>query len=249
MRPLHLFTRIFFSLLLLAAATTSAQIGPGVYIAEVDGVSHELKIGEDYLIHSSYSATPAKFIRTVGGFYSLADSILQVKLEFNSNHADDGLTTLSLSVVLKDNQLILPMDGDLIFKKQETTQQALDGVWLFASRGPEEGQERRGEENPRKTLKYLQDSRFQWIAYHTDTMEFFGTGGGEFTSKDGKYVESIEYFSRDDSRVGAELDFKYEIKSGDWHPYRNEQQGGADVRDLGAAIGFDDTGKTIWLRC
>ena len=29
-------------------------------------------------------------------------------------------------------------------------------------------------------------------------------------------MESIQYFSRDDSRVGAELDFNYEIKNKDW---------------------------------
>jgi hypothetical protein len=48
-------------------------------------------------------------------------------------------------------------------------------------------------------------------------MEFFGTGGGAFTSDNGKYVENIEYFSRDDSRVGAKLKFDYETKKGDWH--------------------------------
>tara|TARA_A100000164_G_scaffold2522_1_gene2165 strand:+ start:3057 stop:3212 length:156 start_codon:yes stop_codon:yes gene_type:complete len=30
-------------------------------------------------------------------------------------------------------------------------------------------------------------------------------------------MESIQYFSRDDSRVGVELDFNYEIKNKDWY--------------------------------
>lgn len=217
MKPMKHFARILFLLPLLITAMVSAQIEPGVYISEVDNLRHELKIGEDYLIHSAYQVTPPKFIKTVGGHYTMTDSIAQVKLEFNSNHAENGLTQLSLPIIAKDGKLTLPMDGDLVFTKQESAEQALDGTWLFASRGPDEGQERRGDQNPRKTLKFLKDGRFQWIAYNTDTMEFFGTGGGNFTSQNGKYIENIEYFSRDDSRVGAELEFNYEIRNGDWH--------------------------------
>ena len=93
----------------------------------------------------------------------------------------------------------------------------MDGQWLFATRGPDEGQKRRGETNSRKTLKYLQNRRFQWIAYDTEGMQFKGTGGGTYTSKDGIYTETIEYFSRDNDRVGASLKFNYEIKGNDWH--------------------------------
>jgi hypothetical protein len=31
------------------------------------------------------------------------------------------------------------------------------------------------------------------------------------------YTETIEYFSRDNSRVGAHLEFQYEVKGTDWH--------------------------------
>jgi len=61
------------------------------------------------------------------------------------------------------------------------------------------------------------DGRFQWIAYHTETFKFSGTGGGSYTSKDGIYTENIEFFSRDNARVGASLKFGYEINGNDWH--------------------------------
>jgi hypothetical protein len=48
-------------------------------------------------------------------------------------------------------------------------------------------------------------------------MSFSGTGGGRNTAKDGNYTETITYFSRDNSRVGAMLDFKYEMLGNDWH--------------------------------
>ncbi|MDX1470670.1 MAG: hypothetical protein R3213_04170 [Flavobacteriaceae bacterium] len=44
-----------------------------------------------------------------------------------------------------------------------------------------------------------------------------GTGGGTYTTEDGKYTENIEFFSRDNSRVGASLEFDFELVDGDWH--------------------------------
>ncbi|MDT7828631.1 hypothetical protein RQM65_08140 [Pricia sp. S334] len=211
------FAHAVAGLLLGSSTALTAQIEPGVYISNEDGVRHELKIGKDYFIHSAYGTSPPKFIKTVGGFHTLGDDLLKVDLEFNSNHDENGLTELAIPILVKNKKLVLPMDGELEFVKQEPVNQALDGAWLFATRGPDKGQERRGDENPRKTLKWLQDGRFQWIAYNTDTREFFGTGGGSYTSDNGKYVENIDYFSRDDSRVGATLDFDYELKNGDWH--------------------------------
>ena len=61
------------------------------------------------------------------------------------------------------------------------------------------------------------DGIFQWIPYHTATFDFSGTGGGSYSSNDGIYTENIEYFSRDNNRVGASLNFDYQIKENDWH--------------------------------
>lgn len=69
----------------------------------------------------------------------------------------------------------------------------------------------------RKTMKILSGTRFQWIAYNTETKEFFGTGGGTYTTTNGKYVENIDFFSRDNSRVGASLQFDFVLEDGEWH--------------------------------
>ena len=195
----------------------SGQINPGVYISDLDNVRHELKISDNYFIHTIYEQAPARFIKTVGGFYSLNNNLLKVVLEFNSNHEGDSQEKLDLPFAVEGDKLVLGTSPKLNFSQVEELQQDLDGQWLFATRGPDSGQERRGDENPRKTLKYLQDNRFQWIAYNTETFKFHGTGGGSFSSDDGVYVEKIEFFSRDDSRVGAELKFEYELKGDDWH--------------------------------
>ncbi len=201
-------------------AIMNAQIQAGVYISDTDNMRRELKIDDGYMVYSEYRQSPPKFIRTLGGFLRVEEAAgkrLVVLLEFNSNYEKDSLRMLSIPMEIDGKNLVLDWTSKMTFEPLEKKEQDLDGAWLFATRGPDEGQERRGEENPRKTLKFLQDDRFQWIAYNTDTFEFFGTGGGSFSSEDGKYTEIIDFFSRDDSRVGATLDFDYEIKDGDWH--------------------------------
>ena len=69
----------------------------------------------------------------------------------------------------------------------------------------------------RKTMKILAGGRFQWIAYDINKKGFYGTGGGIFTSENGNYIENIEFFSRDNSKVGISLEFNFEVKEGDWH--------------------------------
>ena len=177
----------------------NAQIQPAVYISESENIRHELKIDDDYMVYTEYRQSPPEFIRTLGGFSRVeaADGKrLVVLLEFNSNYKKDSLRVLSIPIKVDGKNLILDWTTKMTFTPLPIPKelQDLHGQWLFATRGPDDGQERRGEENPRKTLKFLQDGRFQWIAYNTDTFEFFGTGGGSFSSKDGKYIENIDFF-------------------------------------------------------
>jgi hypothetical protein len=198
-------------------STATAQLSSGVYISSTEEMTYELKLSDDYFILSTYKTSPAEFLQTIGGFYEVEDDIIDVELEFNSDYEKDSTTSVEIPYKLSDDLLIFNLAENIVFQAQEPFEQDLDGAWLFATRGPDTGQERRGEANARKTLKFLKDGRFQWIAYHTETMKFSGTGGGSFTSENGKYVEYIEFFSRDNSRVGAELGFDYEIKGEDWH--------------------------------
>lgn len=211
-----------FYLILAGTTLLSAQIQPAVYVSDTDNIRHELKIDDDYMVYTEYQQSPPKFIRTLGGFSRVEttdNKRLIVLLEFNSNYEKDPLRMLSIPIEIDGKNLILDWNSKMTFTPLPIPKklQDLHGAWLFATRRPDKGQERRGEENPRKTLKFLQDGRFQWIAYNTDTFEFFGTGGGSFSSEDGKYVENIDFFSKDDSRVGTTLEFDYELKDGDWH--------------------------------
>lgn len=205
----------------LLAMGLKAQIPSGVYFfseAEGEGLlHHEVKVAPGYLVYSVYTSNPAGFIKTLGGHYTLEGDSLKLALEFNSAYEQDALKTLTVPLAISGDTLNWGGAEPMALVKTKTLEQPLDGLWLFATRGPDTGQERRGEENSRKTLKFLRDGRFQWIAYDTADMRFSGTGGGHYEAQDGSYTETIEYFSRDNSRVGARLEFQYDLQGNDWH--------------------------------
>lgn len=64
----------------------------------------------------------------------------------------------------------------------------------------------------RRTIKILSGGRFQWVAFNSATGDFSGTGGGTYSAVNGIYTENITFFSRDNSRVGAELSFEFGSK-------------------------------------
>lgn len=96
-------------------------------------------------------------------------------------------------------------------------QPSLAGAWRIRERETQPGQMTVIRQGPRKTIKWLSDTRFQWAAINTETKQFFGTGGGTYSLRDGKYTEHIAFFSRDPRRVGMRISFDYELKNGDWH--------------------------------
>ncbi|MCP4977271.1 MAG: hypothetical protein GY931_14015 [Maribacter sp.] len=215
--------------LFLSVCSVNSQITENVYLSvqqkENKTIQHELKIDNGYLIHSVYETNPAKFIKTLGGFFNVENNQLVVQLEFNSTFEQDPVRQLIMPFKIEGVNLIIDMKSKMEFKPIEKNNQELDGQWLFGTRGPDKGQDRRGDSKPRKTLKFLQNGRFQWIAYNIETFKFSGTGGGSFTSKNGIYQENIEFFSRDDSRVGAELKFDYDLMENDWHHQGKNSRG------------------------
>lgn len=229
MKGLHLTAVLCLLGCLLGAQPLLAQPEPGVYLATEKGEQgsrhYLLLLSEDYLIHSVYDSGPAHFVSTLGGFYQSDGDSLYIALEFNSAFGETGERQQNLSYGYTEGNLVLNGHTDRPYKQEPSLSQPLDGQWLFATRGPDTGQERRGNESPRKTLKFLKDGYFQWIAYNTETMDFSGTGGGRYAADNGTYTEVIQFFSRDDSRVGAELSFQFERKGNDWHHTGNNSRG------------------------
>jgi len=175
-------------------------------------ITHRIMMDDNYLVETQFISNPAEFILTRGGFYTKKDNTYQVALEFNSNHEKDSVKTLQL--VWEDT-----------WKKSTNKAIDLNGKWLMAGRMTDEGAQRRDTTRPRKTMKFLQDGHFQWIAFNTETFQFFGTGGGLYTAENGTYTENIEFFSRNNKSVGRVLPFQYSLQGSDWHHQGKSSKG------------------------
>tara|TARA_Y100001949_G_C15949616_1_gene314072 strand:- start:348 stop:1007 length:660 start_codon:yes stop_codon:yes gene_type:complete len=173
-------------------------------IDKTDETIERLIIDSEYLVVTEFNKTSGAFVKTYGGYYEIEGDSYQVSLEFNSDFEKDSIKSIELT---KDNN----------WRNISKPKSMLQGKWVMSGRY-NNGEFRTRDTNlPRKTMKVLINGFFQWIAFNTETFRFSGSGGGEYEAVDGKYIEKIQYFSRDDSRVGAELDFNYEVKEGDWH--------------------------------
>ena len=188
--------------IIIFTVTTYSQ--SDVYSYSENGIINRIIIDNNYLVMTSYKVDSNKFIKTIGGFYNKEGNRFNISLEFNSNFKNDSISKIEIEK--KAN-----------WKKISLKKNDLQGKWLMVGRVRNGNEQRRNLDRPRKTMKFLINGYFQWIAFNTETFQFSGSGGGKYITKDGKYIESIEYFSRDDSRVGLNLEFDYELINKEWN--------------------------------
>ena len=174
-----------------------------------------LIVAGDYFSVSVFDKNAKTYTGTFGGHFKVQDGQIEIFHEYNTIDTIDQGTSQTLSFQ-KDGTSSLIINERSFTRIDDGTPGKLHGSWLFAGR-KRDGKISERKPGPRKTMKILSGTRFQWIAYNTETGGFFGTGGGTYTTEDGKYVENIEFFSRDSSRVGASLSFDFELKDGKWH--------------------------------
>ena len=168
-------------------------------------ITYRILMDDEYLIETQYIEEPPQFVLTRGGFYKPKGSQFMVNLEFNSKFEQDGMKQIKIESSVKT------------WDKISKPQLELDGKWLMAGRVRNNKEQRRDITRPRKTMKFLKDGFFQWIAFNTETFQFFGSGGGYYSAEEERYTEHIEYFSRNNTSVGRVLPFKYFISGIDWH--------------------------------
>lgn len=172
---------------------------------------------DHYQVTTTYDIDTGEFIETKGGSWKLKGNKMIQTVEFDSDNPKLIGTEIRLEVAINDSIMEI-VGSDIKMKRiDDGTPGALQGAWLMSGRTIDGKTQLRDTDTPRKTMKILSGTRFQWIAYNTETKEFMATGGGTYTTKDGKYTENIEFFSRDNSRVGLQLKFDYMITDGNWH--------------------------------
>jgi len=172
-----------------------------------------LIISDTYYCWSLYQKGSNEFIGASGGIHKIGGSTLEFQVIYHT--LDSTLIGKSIMYEKKggSNKFTLTSSQNItveIKRIKEKVESPLKGTWRISER------ERNGAmvempEGDRKTLKILTNGYFQWSAFNSATGQFFGTGGGTYTLENGKYTEHIKFFSRDNSRVGADLSFDYSV--------------------------------------
>lgn len=170
-----------------------------------------------YQVITTYDSKTGEFISTNGGTWKLLGDTMTEKVEFDSNNSERVGAGVSFEVFINDSIMGI-VGSEMKFNRIDNgVSGKLQGAWLIS------GSIRNGEtqlkdiNRPRKTMKILSGTRFQWIVYNTETKQFMGTGGGTYTTTNGEYTENLEFFSKDDSKAGTSLKFYYGLVDGKWH--------------------------------
>ncbi len=171
---------------------------------------------DGYQVLTTYGSKTGKFISTNGGTWKLRGNTMTEKVEFDTNNSERVGKEVSFEVFINDSIMGI-VGSERKFKRIDNGMPGkLQGAWLMSGRIRDGDTILRDTNRPRKTMKILSGTRFQWTAYNTETKQFMGTGGGTYTTTNGKYIENIEFFSRDDSKVDASLKFNYSLVDGKW---------------------------------
>lgn len=191
---------------------------------------------DGYFAVGAKEAHTNKFLYAYGGEYSLKGKTYTETQDFNTRSAQRIGGTMEFKATVKDEQLELSSGAQSqIWRRLSDKTDALTRNWVIT------GRERNGTMNTmtpgdRRTVKILSGGRFQWIAFNSVTKEFSGTGGGTYSAQNGTYTENITFFSRDDSRVGASLEFQFEVKDGLWH-HRGKSSAGNPIYEIWSPYG------------
>ena len=135
---------------------------------------------------------------------------------------------------INQNELILPegpLAGNWKRIDESKSPKTMNTTWRIKAREGADFKMQTILKGSRKTLKILSGSHFQWAAFNTETQQFFGTGGGTYTVKDGKYTENIAFFSRDNTRVGTALAFDCVLNGKEWI-HAGQSSTGARVHEI-----------------
>ncbi len=180
-----------------------------------DDTKKSMIVTDEFFSEAVY--TDKEFISTAGGRWKMDGKNLALTYEFNTAKPDLVGQDVSIPAEIKKGKLTLTRDGkgETWTRTDDGGPGKLEGAWLITGR-VRDGEMRTSTPGARRTMKILSGTRFQWIAYNVETKEFSGTGGGTYTTENGKYTEKIEFFSRDNSRVGASLEFDFAIEDGNW---------------------------------
>ncbi len=215
----------FLAVCIMGVDSRAQQNDPlaGAWHTQQNDIEQVVVFIDGYLSHSTYDVKNKKFIATRGGTYATNGGKLTVTWQYDTEKAANGTSVeswLGQSATFDytaGNTLTTNLSGSSAsWHRIDANEGPMAGVWYMSGRKQDNEISQR-ELGDRRTLKILTGKRFQWVAINIKTGAFSGTGGGTYTFENEKYTENIEFFSRDNSRVGASLSFDGKIENGHWH--------------------------------
>jgi hypothetical protein len=197
-----------------------AQIPKGSWKSqEPTGSTSHMIVTDNYLAIASYSLLNKYFERTEGGPFTMNGNKMTYTPEFNSADTAKIGVPVVFTVTRKDNVLTLRYEEAMVWMLvDDAGNLPMAGAWQITERANDGSGAlvKIHQKGTRKTLKLLSGTRFQWIAIDPAVKGFYGTGGGTYTAQNGKYTENIQFFSKDNNRVGASLQFNWKLDGGRW---------------------------------
>ncbi|TRO67220.1 hypothetical protein [Christiangramia sabulilitoris] len=212
---------IIIPIILIASFVFSQSLEGSWKLIEENGMPvtqrEVIRIYQDnYFAEGAKNKDTNDFLWALGGEYNTDD--YSATFDFNTKNPELVGETQNPKLIFESEGKITinNVTGVEVWERTSANQNDLSGNWVIT--GIKRNEElREMQPGARRTIKILGGDRFQWVAFNSETREFFGSGGGSYTAEDGKYIENIDFFSRDKERVGASLEFDFEVKDGEWH--------------------------------
>lgn len=214
--------RLFILTILLFSAGIYAQSLEGSWkLIEENGQKitdkEVVRIYQDnYFAEGAKALDSNEFLWAMGGEFKTDDYFITLDFNTKSPELVGEMLNPKLTFTTEDKIKIEDVKEVQVWERISSDKNDLNGNWVITGR-KKDGDLNQMKPGDRRTIKILGGNRFQWVAFNSTTREFFGTGGGIYTAENGKYTENIEFFSRDNSRVGASLGFDYNVEDGEWH--------------------------------
>jgi hypothetical protein len=209
------FLLVFFAIMITGVQKQNIQ---GAWEAQKGDMVITMIISDGYLAAARYNVKEKKFLGAHGGTIVSYHGEFKGITEFDSEHREAVGKEYKMMIRLSGDDLESSFNGNTVmFRRIDDGSKNLSGNWRITQR------EQNGTMVPihttgaRKTIKMLSSTRFQWAAINTETGEFSGTGGGRYSFVNGKYTETIDFFSRDSSRVGMSLTFNGKLEGNNWY--------------------------------
>lgn len=213
-------TLLLFTLIFSLFSNAQSIIGAWERI-HISSEGKELKsiviFSEAHQSLSIIEINSGKLIHSNGGSWQLNGNTMTEVVEFDTDNPERVGKQVVFDIELNDNKLEIIGTNRAFYRIDDGSPGKLDGAWLMSARFRNGLMQERDINRPRKTMKILSGTKFQWIAYDTSSKKFIATGGGSYTTVNGKYSENIEFFSRDSTRIGMKLEFEYSLENGNWN--------------------------------